>query len=97
MRAVSKKKAQENRAKGPIREAVFERDHHRCRLLGVEGAGRCFGGLTAHHIVKASRGGPYAVENLATLCAFHNDHIEADADLATLAESLGLVRRRGAA
>jgi len=95
MRAVSKRQAALNRAKAPIRERVFARDGYRCRLQAVEGAGRCFGGITPHHVVKASQGGAYTVDNLVTLCAHHNDQVEADADLAALAHRLGLVTRRG--
>lgn len=79
-----------------IRAAVFERDHYLCRLALVPGAGLCFGQLTPHHIVKASQGGAYSVDNLASLCAFHNSELEANADLARLAEGLGLVVRRSA-
>lgn len=95
MRAVSKKKAKTNRLKAPIREAVFERDGRRCQLRGVPGAGGCFGGLTPHHIVKDGQGGGYTMENLVTLCAHHNDQIEADADVAAVARERGLVKLRG--
>jgi 5-methylcytosine-specific restriction endonuclease McrA len=95
VRAVSAKRAKANRAKGPVREAVFARDGHQCRLAGVEGAGPCWGPLTVHHVVKASQGGLYEVGNLVSLCAHMNDQIEADADIAAIARSLGLVVRRG--
>jgi 5-methylcytosine-specific restriction endonuclease McrA len=78
--------------KTPIREAVFRRDSHRCQLADLGG---CFGGLTPHHRRKASQGGGYNLANLATLCAHHNDELEADADLARLARERGLVVRRG--
>lgn len=78
-----------------VRALVFARDGYRCRLADVDGAGRCFGPLTPHHVRKASQGGEYTPANLAVLCAHHNDEIEADADLAALARTLGLVRRRG--
>jgi 5-methylcytosine-specific restriction endonuclease McrA len=77
--------------KRPIREAVFARDMHRCQLADLGG---CFGGLTPHHRRKASQGGGYTVENLVSLCAHHNDELEADADLASLARERGLVVRR---
>lgn len=95
MRAVSKKKAAENRLKPFIRGAVFARDRYQCQLQGVEGVGGCFGGLTPHHIRKASQGGAYSEENLATLCSSHNDRIESDADLAAIAHARGLVKLRG--
>lgn len=80
------------REKVQIRDAVFRRDGG-CLLAGH---GRCFGGLTAHHVVKAGQGGAYSLANLRTLCAHHNDQLEADADLARVAVGLGLVVRRSA-
>lgn len=74
-----------------VREQVYARDGWRCRLADVAGAGPCFGELTPHHRRKSGQGGGYTVENLAALCAGHNDRIEQDADLAALARSLGLV------
>lgn len=95
LRPMSAKRAAGVEERQIIRDAVFARDGHRCRLDGVVGAGTCFGRLTPHHVRKASQGGAYDMDNLQTLCAGHNDGIEADADLAALARSLGLVRRRG--
>lgn len=77
-----------------VRAAVFARDGYRCRLADVDGAGRCFGGLTFHHVRKESQGGVYTVDNGASLCAHHNDELEANADLAAIARRLGLVERR---
>lgn len=71
------------------------RDGYRCALAGVAGAGECFGRPTFQHRRKASQGGAYDEANGATLCSFHNQRIEADADLAALARSLGLVLLRG--
>ena len=93
MRAVSKKRARENRQHRAIREAVFERDHHRCQFSkhnGLQYAVGCFGPLTVHHLKKASAGGSYSEDNLVTLCAFHNSWIE---DWPLQAETLGLVVR----
>lgn len=78
-----------------IRETVFRRDGYRCRLRGVPGAGRCFGPLTFHHRRKDGQGGGYSVDNGSSLCVGHNDGIEADADLALLARTMGLVLKRG--
>lgn len=60
------------------------------RLVGL-----CFGPLTPHHVRKAGQGGAYDDDNLVPLCAFHNGLLEADADVAALGRSLGLVKRRG--
>lgn len=55
----------------------------------------CRGPLTPHHRRKASQGGAYTVENLVAACAGCNGALEADADLARWAHSVGLVVRRG--
>jgi len=74
-----------------VRAAVFGRDRG-CRLQGSLW-GTCFGvRQTAHHLWKASQGGPYRVWNLVTLCALHNDMVE---DRPDDAHALGLVMRRG--
>lgn len=86
--------AAEQRRRAEVREAVFTRDRV-CQLAGVDGAGRCFGGLTPHHRRKASQGGAYDEDNLVALCAHHNDELEANADLAALGRELGLVKRAG--
>jgi 5-methylcytosine-specific restriction endonuclease McrA len=91
VRAVSKKRARENRGHAAIREAVFERDGYRCQLGHWS---PCFGPLTPHHRRKASQGGRYTLENLTALCSSHNDQLEADPVLAAYARSIGLVLRR---
>lgn len=96
IKPMSAKRRAELEQRPRIRAAVFLRDGYRCRLAGIDGAGRCFGDLTPHHVVKASQGGAYDIGNLVSLCAQHNDRLEADADLARLAMSLGLVERRSA-
>jgi hypothetical protein len=78
-----------------IREQVFARDGRRCRLRSVPGAGRCSGPISFHHRRKGGQGGGYTLENGATLCTGHNDRLEADADLALLARTMGLVLKRG--
>lgn len=75
-----------------VREQVFARAGYRCELAGH---GECFGPLTFHHRRKASAGGGYTVANGSSLCGSHNDRLEADADLAAFARSVGLVVRHG--
>jgi hypothetical protein len=82
------------------RHLVFARDGHRCQVAVVAAAtgralGGCYGPLTPHHRRKASAGGAYRVPNLVTACSQHNDAMEADADLAAWAHTVGLVVRRG--
>ena len=89
LRPVSAARASEAKERVRVRGLVFERDGWRCRMAPLGG---CWGVLTFHHVKKASQGGAYSVENGATLCAFHNDLIESDADIAAVAESMGLVR-----
>lgn len=67
-----------------VRETVFARDGG-CVLRSFGG---CFGGLTFHHLCKASQGGEYTEANGATLCVFHNDAVE---DHPIIAAQLGLV------
>jgi 5-methylcytosine-specific restriction endonuclease McrA len=96
IKAQSAKRRKANASHVAIRQQVFERDRFLCRLQGATGAGECFGPLTPHHVRKASQGGAYSVDNLASLCAHHNVQLEADADLSRLAEQMGLVARRNA-
>lgn len=86
-----KRKRLTNRDKDPIRTAVFDRDGG-CLL---DEYSPCFGVLTVHHRRKASQGGGYTLDNLAALCQFHNDEIEADADLAAYCRTVGLVLKAG--
>lgn len=99
-------KHREERVDHPeIRRAVFDRDGWRCVLMVYRRdpdfaqvyrvIGDCYGPLTPHHVRKAAQGGKYELSNLVTLCAAHNDRLEADADLAALARSIGLVKKRG--
>jgi 5-methylcytosine-specific restriction endonuclease McrA len=90
-----------------IRERVFARDGHRCRLdpagyaesigrlmaVGLipeprTGVPACHGALTPHHLLKASQGGAYTLDNLVTLCSMHNCWVE---DHPAQARDLGLV------
>jgi len=73
------------------RSRVFDRDGG-CLLAHH---GNCHGPLTPHHRRKASQGGKYTELNLMTLCAFHNDHLEADADFALGGQHHGVVLKAG--
>jgi 5-methylcytosine-specific restriction endonuclease McrA len=95
--AKSEKVRREAKDRKRVREAVFARDGC-CRLspygdlnpAGV-GWGPCFGRpLTFHHLLKASQGGKYTMENGLTLCAGHNSLVE---DYPALAYACGLVIR----
>lgn len=76
-----------------IRSKVLRRDG-RCLIADVDHR-PCFGPLTPHHKRKESQGGAYSMENLVAACSFHNDEIEADADLAARCRFAGFVIRRG--
>lgn len=63
-----------------VREAVFERDGYECVVF--ERASECSGGLTVQHRVGRGMGGSArldGVENLLTMCAYHNGLVESDA------------------
>ena len=63
-----------------VRERVFERDGHECVVF--ERASECAGGLTVQHRVGRGMGGSArldGVENLVTMCAYHNALVESDA------------------
>jgi hypothetical protein len=79
-----------------IREAVFARDGG-CLMSpwrGMNEQGRdwgpCVGVLTPYHLLKASQGGDYSMDNLITLCSMHNGMVE---DFPKAAAALGLVIR----
>lgn len=71
-----------------VRTEVFERDGYVCALVRLKQGHRCLGGLTPHHLRKASAGGSYTADNLLTLCAFGNGWVE---DNPAEARALGLV------
>ena len=87
----------------PERRAVWAVVHTRDRVCQVRviaaatgyAAPPCRGRLTPHHRRKASAGGAYTTTNLVVACAGCNEAMEADADLARWAHSVGLVVRRG--
>lgn len=85
-------------AKAEQRELVYARDQQVCRLAHIWPHNQgvvpsCIGPLTPHHLRKAGQGGPYTLINLLTLCAGHNDWIEAAPR--DLVHGLGLVMNRG--
>lgn len=103
LRPVSQHRQREALGRAAVRAAVFERDGWRCwmagRLFGSPASERewwvpCHGGLTLHHLRKASQGGDYSAENGITLCVRHNEWVE---EAPTVAHTLGLVVRRGEA
>lgn len=106
MRAVSKKRAKAAPANRTVRAAVFERDRYRCVLADLERSpvfmnksGRdepeCAGELTPHHRRKASSAGAYSMENLLTLCVFHNCFVEDNPDVVRADYGTWLVVREG--
>lgn len=90
MAPVSAMRAATRDDRAAVREAVFERDHHQCQFPHDRVAWLpCMGGLTFHHICKASQGGPYSVANGLALCAAANTWVEDHPDEAY---RLGLVQ-----
>ncbi len=96
--AQSERKASESEARRVVRLQVLARDRA-CQLAalgaGVYAVPDCIGGVTVHHRRKAAQGGGYTVANLVRMCAGCNDALEADADWARWAHSVGLVVRQG--
>lgn len=91
LKPVSDKRRAAAPERAEVREQVFARDRHRCRLDGAaDVAGACRGPLTPHHLKKASAGGEYTLTNLVTLCAGHNTWVE---DEPVKATELGMVIR----
>ena len=92
--AVSEKRKNGMDDREEVRAAVLARDGgcllHLSRALNDGSWGPCMGGLTFHHLKKASAGGAYNEENGATLCVHHNRMVEDRPDDAT---RLGLVIR----
>lgn len=95
----SQKRTDELPGRRLVRAEVLVRDRVcQVRVIGSATAfavGRCFGPLTPHHRRKEGRGGAYTLENLVAVCAHHNGALEADADLARWAHSVGLVVKQG--
>lgn len=61
---------------GETREAVLERDAHRC-TIGTLVGGRCRGLLHVHHLIPVSEGGdPFDEDNCITACAGHHPWVE---------------------
>lgn len=96
----SKRREAEQAERSIVRQRVFARDRWQCQVAATAqwsgyDAGPCFGRLEMHERRKASQGGRYDEANGATTCSHHNAQLEADADLARWARSVGLVLRRG--
>lgn len=96
IRQVSPKRQAEKASRVDVRLALEQRDRGVCLLDDRQHAhllaGRCVGVWTPHHLLKASAGGAYVLENLVTLCAGHNTWVE---DNPPRAKELGLVVVRG--
>jgi 5-methylcytosine-specific restriction endonuclease McrA len=94
---MSRKRRAELPERAKVRDEVFARDGHACRLQHFPESlvPPCFGHLTPHHRRRASQGGGYTMANLISACSFHNDLLEADADFAAWARALGFVVLRG--
>lgn len=86
-----------------VRDAVFARDGHRCRLRDHVGTilrfddwevdvPDCFGGLSYHHRRKAGAAGAYTEANGATLCIGHNRWVEDAPDAAASLDPFLIVR-----
>jgi hypothetical protein len=96
--ARSKRREEDAAERTIVRTHVFARDRWQCQMADTLrhhgehplAAGPCIGGLTAHHLKKASAGGAYTADNLLSLCAGHNDWVE---DHPLHATELGLVIR----
>jgi 5-methylcytosine-specific restriction endonuclease McrA len=84
----SAKRIAEDKAFGPIRKAVFERDQ---RCMAPIDWGRCEGVWDAHHVVSRARDRTLAhdMENLRTLCRSHHQYVHDNPTEATFA---GLLR-----
>lgn len=52
------------------RDAVLERDHHRCIFVPCDEAI-----VDVHHLTWRSKGGQYTIDNLATLCPTHHREV----------------------
>lgn len=83
----SAKRKDEAPTRAAVREAVFERDGHTCRMRALENHD-CLGHLTPHHLRREGQGGEYAATNLIALCAAGNDGVDTMAE----AHAFGLVQ-----
>lgn len=92
LRTVSAKKAKRRVVQASVRERVFERDGHTCRVRVIVPHIDCTSGLHPHHRWLSSQGGPDAVWNEIAVCPGHHDWIHANpAD----ARELGLYSATG--
>lgn len=93
---ISARRRNERDERRAVRDEVYGRDGYACQVAArVEDPGRCYGPITPHHRRKASQQGAYTAANLVTVCAHHNERLEADPDLAARARAAGLVVRPG--
>lgn len=81
-----------------IRKAVFARDHYFCAMTAYSS---CVGDLTLQHRVGRGMGGSKRLDgfsNLLSLCAWHNQLIEADAQAKqwALRHGVSVLRRHAA-
>jgi hypothetical protein len=92
LKRVSDKRRDEKPERDLVREAVFARDGHCCRIAPFLPDTSCFppGELTYHHLRKPHDGGQYTEDNGITACPFHNDWVE---DHPKEADALGLAQR----
>lgn len=88
-----------------VRDAVFARDGHTCRLRAQVGVfvtvddarlvveiPRCLGPLSFHHRRKASASGAYVEANGAALCVGHNRFVEDEPEVAVAVDPFLVVR-----
>lgn len=87
LKPFSKKRQREMKERAKVRHVVLSRDGFTCQAKALLPHVPCFGGLEAHHWIKASAGGPYQPDNLLTLCQRHNQWVE---DEPLKARELGL-------
>lgn len=93
---ISARRRNERDERRAVRDEVYGRDGYACQVAArVEDPGRCYGPMTPHHRRKAGQQGAYTAANLVTVCAHHNERLEADPDLAARARAAGLVVRPG--
>lgn len=85
-----------------VRQAVYERDHHRCIIDGTiwQVLEPCFGSLTIQHRVNRGAGGSakYDAANfLLAMCLHHNQLATASSEFAEFCTRNGIAIRRSIA
>jgi HNH endonuclease len=71
----TKKPSRRKEIPADVRQAVYERDNHRCRYCGTRRA------LHAHHVLYRSELGPDELDNLITLCLVHHGLVHSNKGL----------------